>query len=77
MTSRKSISEATHFEVVYRSARRCCMCFALAKDFGQKSGQIAHLNQDRTNDSPPNLAWLCLPHHDEYDSSTSQSKGYT
>ena len=53
------------------------MCFALSKDFEQKAGQIAHLDQDATNDSPANLAWLCLPHHDEYDSRTSQSKGYT
>jgi hypothetical protein len=53
------------------------MCFALDKDFTQKAGQIAHLDQERTNDSTANLAWLCLLHHDEYDSRTSQSKGYT
>ena len=53
------------------------MCFALDNDFMQKPGQIAHLDQDRSNDSPANLAWLCLPHHDQYDSRTSQSKGYT
>lgn len=77
MANRKKLNEATQFEVVYRSARRCCMCFALARDFDQKAGQLAHLDQDRSNDAQTNLAWLCLPHHDEYDSRTSQSKGYT
>ena len=77
MPSRKKLTDSTHFEVVYRSARRCCMCFTLSNDFTQKPGQIAHIDQDRTNNSPTNLAWLCLPHHDEYDTRTSQSKGYS
>ncbi len=53
------------------------MCFALSADFNEKQGQIAHLDHDRTNNKPSNLAWLCLPHHDQYDSRTSQSKGYS
>ena len=77
MSSRKKLTDSTHFEVISRSARRCCMCYALNIDFSQKSGQIAHIDQDRTNNIPGNLAWLCLPHHDEYDTRTSQSKGYT
>lgn len=77
MPLRKKLTDSGHFEVVYLSARRCCMCFSLDRDFTQKAGQIAHLDQDGTNDSPANLAWLCLPHHDEYDGQTSQSKGYT
>jgi hypothetical protein len=40
-----------------------------------KQGQIAHLDHDNTNYDPDNLAFLCLPHHDQYDSKTSQSKG--
>jgi hypothetical protein len=41
-------------------------------------GQVAHLNRDRNDNSFENLAWLCLEHHDEYDSRTfSQSKGLT
>ncbi|HWY55870.1 MAG TPA: hypothetical protein VNZ03_15490 [Terriglobales bacterium] len=39
-----------------------------------KKGQIAHLDHDNTNDDPDNLAFLCFSHHDEYDSTTSQSK---
>lgn len=42
-----------------------------------KKGQIAHLDRDRTNNAEDNLAFLCLDHHDEYDSKTSQSKGLT
>jgi hypothetical protein len=35
------------------------------------------LDQDRGNNALENLAWLCLEHHDAYDSRTSQSKGMT
>jgi hypothetical protein len=42
-----------------------------------KKGQIAHLDQNPANFKLDNLAWLCLEHHDEYDSTTSQSKGLT
>jgi hypothetical protein len=41
-----------------------------------KEGQIAHLDQDRNNNSTDNLAFLCLKHHDEYDTQPSQSKGF-
>jgi hypothetical protein len=44
---------------------------------GLKAGQIAHLDQNHSNGSEANLAFLCLFHHDEYDSSTSQRKGLT
>jgi len=46
-------------------------------DLSQKEGQIAHLDQDRSNHSPDNLAWLCFVHHDGYDSKRSQGKGFT
>jgi hypothetical protein len=42
-----------------------------------KRGQIAHIDRDSRNPSPENLVFLCLDHHDEYDSRTSQSKGIT
>jgi len=38
-------------------------------------GQIAHLDNDASNNSLDNLAFFCLEHHDQYDSRTSQSKG--
>jgi CheY-like chemotaxis protein len=57
--------------------RRCCLCFALNYDLHTKQGQIAHLDHNPANNSPDNLAWLCLDHHDQYDGRTSQSKGLT
>lgn len=58
------------------SRRRCCICFALNRDTKIKSGQIAHLDRSNSNHSPANLAFLCLNHHDEYDATTSQRKGF-
>jgi hypothetical protein len=59
------------------SGRRCCLCFGLSGDFSQKRGQIAHLDKNPSNANPDNLVFLCLDHHDQYDSRTSQSKGIT
>ncbi|MGX8009477.1 hypothetical protein ACVDG8_010930 [Mesorhizobium sp. ORM8.1] len=42
-----------------------------------KQGQISHLDRDSANPKEDNLAFLCLVHHDEYDSQTSQRKGFT
>jgi hypothetical protein len=60
--------------VLLRSRRRCCVCFGLNQDSSEKKGQIAHLDHDRTNTDLINLVFLCLEHHDQYDSRTSQSK---
>jgi hypothetical protein len=46
-------------------------------DWQQKQGQIAHIDHDSSNGDENNLTFLCLPHHDQYDSKTSQSKGIT
>lgn len=64
-------------EVLATSRRRCCVCFALRNDSAEKKGQIAHLDHNPSNNTPDNLAFLCLEHHDQYDSKTSQSKGLT
>ena len=58
-----------------RSGRRCCICFCLNNDSTIKKGQLAHLDQNPSNNKFENLAWLCFNHHEEYDSKTSQSKG--
>src|SRR5712691_2571626 len=63
--------------VLIKSARRCCLCFGLNGDFSEKKGQIAHVDHNPANNSGYNLVFLCLEHHDAYDSSTSQSKGLT
>jgi hypothetical protein len=41
----------------------------------RKKGQVAHLDRNPGNNTFDNLAFLCLDHHDEYDSTTSQTKG--
>lgn len=38
-------------------------------------GQIAHLDKNAENNAVDNLVFLCLEHHDEYDSIPRQSKG--
>ena len=63
--------------MLQQSARRCCFCFGINGDFGEKEGQIAHVNRDHSDARLANLAWLCLDHHNRYDSRTSQSKGLT
>ena len=75
-SKRTSLPESIQTDVLTRSRRRCCICFGLNKDLEIKQGQIAHLDKNRNNNSIENLAFLCLPHHDQYDSSTSQSKGF-
>ena len=77
MTARKKLPDDVITEVLIRSRRRCCLCYGLNRDADIKQGQLAHLDQDRENNRPDNLAFLCLPHHDLYDSRSSQSKGYT
>src|ERR1700730_7138429 len=74
---RRRVSDSTQAEVLVKSRRRCCVCFGLSRDDKVKHGQIAHLDQDRTNSSEDNLAFLCLEHHDQFDSKTSQSKNLT
>lgn len=72
---RKAIPTETETQVLHLSRRRCCVCFGLDNDFGTKKGQIAHLDGKHSQNRLDNLAFLCLEHHDEYDSTTSQSKG--
>lgn len=75
MTNRAAIRPDVIADVLVSSRRRCCICFALAGDFEEKKGQLAHLDRDATSSAIENLVFLCLEHHDEYDSRTSQSKG--
>jgi hypothetical protein len=63
--------------VLQTSRRRCSICFGLHRDDAVKRGQIAHLDRNPNNNKLENLAFLCALHHDEYDSSTSQTKGFT
>jgi hypothetical protein len=42
-----------------------------------KNGQIAHIDRDAKNSTLANAAWLCLLHHNRYDSTSRQAKGLT
>ncbi|HUT88159.1 MAG TPA: hypothetical protein VMY37_01565 [Thermoguttaceae bacterium] len=64
-------------ELLLKSGRRCALCFGLHGDRIEKPGQIAHLDHDRSHNVFGNLCWLCQPHHEQYDSTTTQTKGLT
>ena len=74
---RTPTTKAIETDVLTASQRKCCLCYYLGGIRTHRKGQIAHLNQDRSDSSFENLVWLCLEHHDEFDSRTSQSKGFT
>lgn len=75
--TRKKISKMVEAQVLMASRRRCCLClFYLSLD-QPRPGQIAHLDRDASNSKFENLVYLCLEHHDAYDSRTSQSKGFS
>jgi hypothetical protein len=74
---RRKISEKVLTKILIDCRRRCCLCFGLNRDTQIKSGQIAHIDRDSSNNGAENLTFLCLEHHDDYDSKTSQRKGLT
>ncbi len=75
--TRKSITPTNQAEVVIKSRRRCALCVGLDGNTNERPGQIAHLNGDHSDNRLENLVWLCLEHHDKFDSKTSQTKNYT
>ena len=74
---RRPASRSVEEQVLTASHRRCCLCVFLTGRDDVRKGQIAHLNRDRSDSHFQNLVFLCLEHHDEYDSRPSQSKGLT
>lgn len=77
MGSRQPVSTLFANEVFIASRRRFCLCVFLEGKDERCKGQIAHLNRDPSDSRLENLVFLCLEHHDEYDSRTSQSKGFS
>ena len=75
--ARPKIPDNIQTNLLLASRRRCAICFGLAHDLGVKPGQIAHLHRDSEHNELDDLVWLCLEHHDQYDSRTNQSKGLT
>lgn len=74
---RAPIPREVESRLLTESLRRCCLCVFLSGDLSQKRVQIAHISGNRSDSRYENLVVLCLDHHDQYDSSTSQSKGLT
>lgn len=74
---RKNPTEDAQAEVLLMSRRRCTLCFGLRGDVREKEGQLAHVDRDPSNSSADNLCFLCLLHHNAYDTRRSQSKDLT
>ena len=75
--ARTPVTKTDEAKVLLKARRRCCVCFGLNRDTSIKQGQIAHLDQNSSNSSEDNLAFMCFDHHDQYDSTTRQSKNFT
>jgi hypothetical protein len=74
---RKKIPADIETQVLVACRRRCCICVFVNSVLAPRPGQLAHIDRNPSNNSLDNLAWLCMEHHDAYDSRTSQSKGLT
>lgn len=74
---RAQITNQVSIEVALLGRRRCALCFGLNADQSVKSGQLAHIDRDSSRSTANDLAWLCLDHHDQYDSRASQSRGFS
>ena len=74
---RKNTPTEIETNVLTKCQRRCALCYAETFDLKLRKGQIAHINGDRSDAREANLAWLCLEHHSEFDSKTSQTKNWT
>ena len=74
---RKATPTEIETEVLISSRRRCTLCYLMDGDLDEQLGQIAHLDDDRTNYALDNLAFMCMPHHSVYDGTNSQHKNYT
>jgi hypothetical protein len=75
-TTRKPPGRVIEKEVLTASRRRCCLCVFLNNQDEPRKGQIAHLNRNSSDSRFENLVFLCLEHHDDYDTRTSQSKAF-
>lgn len=74
---RQNISPETQARILAESRRRCAACYGLNHDIDRKKGQIAHLGKDPSKTDESELVFLCFDHHDEFDSTTRQSKNLT
>jgi hypothetical protein len=77
MAKRARINDKVLASVLVRSRRRCCLCFFLDHEREVKDGQVAHIDGRRSNNAEDNLVYLCLHHHDKYDSRAKQTRRLT
>ena len=75
--ARKVVSKKIQADILCKCQRRCALCFGLNNDTNIKEGQIAHIDRDNTNSEEKNLVYLCLDHHNLYDSKFKQTKNFT
>jgi hypothetical protein len=73
---RKTFPPSVETSVLVKCRRRCALCYGLNNDSAEKRGQLAHIDDPEDIDEK-NAAWLCIPHHELYDSTSRQAKGYT
>jgi hypothetical protein len=74
---RRKIPGGVETSILVACRRRCCLCVYLSQNEEVRRGQIAHVNRNASDHRLENLVFLCFDHHDEYDGTTSQSKGIT
>jgi hypothetical protein len=73
---RKKIPKSIQTQVFMASRRRCCICYGLCRSDSPVKGQIVHLDRDPSNNELDNLTFMCTRHHEEYDTRSSQTKGF-
>ncbi len=73
---RKPFPDSVEISVLTKCKRRCALCFGLHNDDTEKRGQLVHVDRDGENIDEDNAAYPCLPHHELYDSTSRQAKGY-
>ncbi len=76
-TNRKAWSDDVTARVLTECHRRCALCAWLCNDFGEKFGQLAHLDHDCSNSVHENAVFLCVAHHSLYDARFTQVKSFT
>lgn len=77
MSERKKLVDTIASQVMIDCKRRCAICVGINQDRESKRGQIAHIDRNRQNNKYANLAFLCIPHHDDYDTVPRQSKSWS
>ena len=73
---RKPFPDSVEISVLTKCKRRCALCFGINNDDTEKRGQLVHVDRDGENIDEDNAAFLCLPHHELYDSTSRQARGY-